>query len=213
MRLRARLRGLYAITPEGLETGALITVVRAALEGGAAAVQYRSKSADAQLRRGQASALLALTRKHSVPLIVNDDIELAAEIDADGVHIGQDDGDVAAARRRLPGKLIGASCYANLLRACDAVAAGADYVAFGSVFPSPTKPQAPRAPLSLFHEARALGVPLIAIGGITLRNASGPVDAGADCIAVISDLFGAPDVRRRAADFARLFSALPAISP
>jgi thiamine-phosphate pyrophosphorylase len=207
------LRGLYAVTPERLDTDALIAAVRAALEGGAAALQYRNKSMSAELRREQACALLALARRKRVPLIVNDDVALAEQIDADGAHGGEDDAAVPAARRRLPGKLLGVSCYASLPRACDAVAAGADYVAFGSVFPSPTKPQAPLAPLGLFQEARALDVPLVAIGGITLGNAPELVHAGADCIAVISDLFGAPDVRRRAAEFARLFSTSPAFSP
>ena len=208
-----KLRGLYAITPEALGTEALIAAVSAALDGGAAVLQYRNKQADAATRREQAGALLALARKSGVPLIVNDDVELAERIDADGVHVGRDDGAVAAVRRKLPGKLLGVSCYASVELARAAVAAGADYVAFGSVFPSPTKPQAVRAPLSLFREARALGVPLVAIGGITTGNAHQLVDAGADCIAVISDLFGAPDVRARAAEFARLFAISPAISP
>lgn len=208
-----KLHGLYAITPDGLETEALIAAVRAALEGGAAVVQYRSKSTDAALRREQSGALLALARTRRVPLIVNDDVELAAQIDADGVHVGEDDARVAVARHRLPGKLVGASCYSSLLRACDTVAAGADYVAFGSVFPSLTKPQATRASLGVFREARALGVPLVAIGGITIENAPELVRAGADCLAVISDLFGAPDVRERAAEFAQLFATSPAISP
>ena len=206
-------RGLYAITPEGLGSEALVAAVRAALAGGAIAVQYRNKSADAATRREQAIALLALARARGVPLIVNDEIELAAQIDADGVHLGRDDAELAAARRRLPGKLLGASCYASLERAREAVAAGADYVAFGSIFPSPTKPQAVRAPMSVFREARALGVPLVAIGGITTANAAALVRAGADCVAVISDLFDAPDVRTRAAEFALLFAASPVISP
>ena len=212
-----KLRGLYAITPEALGTDAgtdaLIAAVRAALDGGAAVLQYRNKQADAATRREQAGALLALARKRGVPLIVNDDVDLAESIDADGVHVGKRDAEVAAARRRLPGKLLGVSCYASLLRARDAVAAGADYVAFGSVYPSPTKPGAVRAPLNLFHEARGLEVPLVAIGGITIGNAPELVRAGADCIAVISDLFGAPDVRKRAAEFARMFASAPAFSP
>ena len=208
-----KLRGLYAITPEGLGTGALVAAVRCALDGGAAMLQYRNKMAGADLRREQALALLALTRKQHVPLIVNDDVELAASIDADGVHVGKDDGAVAAVRRKLPGKLLGVSSYASVDLAREAVAAGADYVAFGSVFPSATKPLAVRAPLSVFRQARALGVPLIAIGGITIENAAAVVDAGADCIAVISDLFGASDVRSRAAEFAHLFATSRAISP
>ena len=163
-------RGLYALTPDEPDTAALVAAVRAAVAGGAAAVQYRSKRADAALQRAQAAALAALCREARVPLIVNDDLELALEVDAAGVHLGRDDGDLAAARRRLlPGKLLGASCYDRLDRAARAVAAGADYVAFGSVFASPTKPAAVRAPLALFGEAkRRLGVPLVAIGGITL---------------------------------------------
>lgn len=207
------LRGLYAVTPEGLATDALVAAARSALEGGAAVLQYRDKSTDAGLRLEQAAALLALARTRGVPLIVNDDAGLAERIDADGVHVGRDDGALAAVRRRLPGKLLGVSCYASFELARAAVAAGADYVAFGSVFASPTKPQAVRAPLGLFREARALGVPLVAIGGITAANAHELVAAGADCIAVISDLFGAPDVRARAADFSRLFATAPATSP
>ena len=207
------LRGLYAITPQGLGTDELIAAVRAALEGGAAVVQFRDKSADAGMRRERAGALLALARTNRVPLIVNDDVDLAAQIDADGVHVGRDDGAVSAARRKLPGKLLGVSCYASVDLAREAVAAGADYVAFGSVYPSPTKPHAVRAPLGLFREARALGVPLVAIGGINTGNALELVRAGADCVAVISDLFGVPDVRARAAEFARLFATSPAISP
>ena len=203
-------RGLYAITPEELGADALLVRARAALEGGAAALQYRSKSPDAGARRDEARALLSMARAKRVPLLVNDDVELAASIDADGVHLGRDDAGLAAARRRLPGKLIGASCYASLDLARAAVAAGADYVAFGSVFASPTKPGAVRAPLGLFREARALGVPLIAIGGITASNAAQLRDAGADGVAVISDLFDAVDVRGRAAEFARLFAAVAA---
>lgn len=207
-----RLRGLYAITPEGLGTEVLVAAVRCVLDGGAAALQYRNKAAGAELRREQALALLALARKKDIPLIVNDDVELAASIDADGVHIGKDDGRVAAARQRLPGRLLGASCYESLERAREAVAAGADYVAFGSVFLSATKPQAMRAPLGLFRQARTLGVPLVAIGGITIGNAAAVVRAGADAIAVIADLFGAPDIRARAAEFARLYAISPVIS-
>jgi thiamine-phosphate pyrophosphorylase len=201
-------RGLYALTPDEPDTAALVAAVRAAVAGGAAAVQYRSKRADAALRRVQAAALAALCREARVPLIVNDDLELALEIDAAGVHLGRDDGDLAAARRRLlPGKLLGASCYDRLDRAARAVAAGADYVAFGSVFASPTKPAAVRAPLTLFGEAkRRLGVPLVAIGGITLENARAVVEAGADSLAVITALFEADDIAARARGFTALFA-------
>jgi thiamine-phosphate pyrophosphorylase len=194
-----KLRGLYAITPEG---GDLERRVRLALEGGVALLQYRRKTRDAV----EARAIVKLAREFRVPLIINDDVPLALELGADGVHLGRDDGDLAAARRRLGGKLLGASCYDNAALARSAVQAGADYVAFGSVFASPTKPAAVRAPLSLFKEARPLGVPLAAIGGITLENAPQLVAAGADLLAVISDLFDASDIRQRARDYGKLFA-------
>lgn len=199
------MRGLYAITPDVVSTEALLRMVEQALEGGIALIQYRNKLAGAELRREQASAVLRVTRAKRVPLVVNDDVALAAQIDADGAHVGRDDGDVAAARRQLPGKLLGASCYASLDAARSAIADGADHVAFGSVFASGTKPAATRAPLELFARARSLGVPLVAIGGITLENGPLVVSAGADCLAVIADLFGAPDIAGRAARYQSLF--------
>lgn len=199
-----RLRGLYAITPEDLARAATMARVVAAVSSGAlCALQFRRKQADAAQRRAEARGLQELCRRHGVPLIVNDDLELALEIGADGLHLGREDGDLAGARAQLPGRLLGASCYDQPGLARRAVAAGADYVAFGSVFPSATKPAAVRAPLSLF--SLPLGVPKVAIGGITLANAREVVAAGADCVAVITDLFEAPDVAQRARDFARLF--------
>jgi thiamine-phosphate pyrophosphorylase len=139
--------------------------------------------------------------------IVNDDVELALAVDADGVHVGRDDEGVAAARARLgPGRLVGASCYDQLGLARAAVAAGADYVAFGSFFPSPTKPNAARADVGLLRRARhELGVPLVAIGGITPENGAPLVAAGADMLAAIGAVFGASDPRAAAAAFAPLF--------
>lgn len=190
-----KLRGLYAITPEGVDPGK----VRLALEGGVALLQYRSKTRDL----AHARAVVGLGKAHGVPVIINDDIELALELDAAGAHLGRDDGDLGAARRRLSGRLLGASCYNDARLAHAAIAEGADYVAFGSVFASPTKPGAVRAPLSLFREAR--GVALCAIGGITLGNAPQLIAAGVDLLAVISDLFEAPDIRARAAAYGKLF--------
>ena len=205
-----RLRGLYAITPDDADTARLAARVRAALEGGDpggwAALQYRSKFASRALRREQARSLAALARAKGIPFIINDDLDLALEIEADGAHLGREDGDLAGARRRIPGKLLGASCYDSLERARAAVAAGADYVAFGSVFPSATKPGAVRAPLTLFREAAALGVPLVAIGGIGLENAAEVIRAGAHALAVLSGLFDAPDIAARARAFTRLFT-------
>jgi thiamine-phosphate pyrophosphorylase len=190
-----KLRGLYAITPERVDPAK----VRLALEGGIALLQYRNKQRD----RAHARAVVALAKAFSVPVIINDDIELALELDADGAHLGRDDGALGPARRRLNGRLLGASCYNDARLAKAAVAEGADYVAFGSVFASPTKPGAVRAPLSLFAES--LPVPLCAIGGITLANAPRLIGAGADLLAVISDVFDAPDIRARAADYGKLF--------
>jgi thiamine-phosphate pyrophosphorylase len=194
-----RLRGVYAVTPEDDD---LERKVRLALEGGIALLQYRSKRPD----RAQAAAVVRLAREFGVPVIINDDVELALEIGAAGAHLGREDGDLGRARARLGNRILGASCYNELGLARAAVAAGADYVAFGSVFASPTKPQAVRAPLTLFGEAKALGVPLAAIGGITLENAPQLIAAGADLLAVISDLFDAPDIRRRAQAYGKLFT-------
>jgi len=199
------VRGLYAITPDVSSTETLVRMVCLAIDGGAALLQYRNKLADQALRMEQCEALLRMARANRVPLIVNDDVALAAAIDADGVHIGRDDGRIAAARRALPGKLLGVSCYASLEAAETAVREGADHVAFGSVFASSTKPGAVRAPTELFLRARSLGVPLVAIGGITIDNAPGLISAGADCVAVITDLFGAPDIAERAIAYRKLF--------
>lgn len=193
-----KLRGLYAVTPEGVHPDK----VRLALEGGIALLQYRSKKPD----RSHAAAIVDLAKEHGVPVIINDDVALALELGAQGAHLGRDDGDLVSARERLKGRLLGASCYDDAGLARAAVEAGADYVAFGSVFASPTKPEAVRAPLTLFGEAKPLGVPLAAIGGITLDNAPRLIAAGADLLAVISDLFDAPDVRRRARDYGKLFT-------
>ena len=194
-----KLRGLYAVTPEG---GDVERKVRLALEGGIALLQYRSKTGNEM----QARAIVRLAREFGVPVIINDDVGTALELGADGAHLGRDDGDLSQARARLGGKLLGASCYGDPALARAAVKAGADYVAFGSVFPSPTKPMAVRAPLGLFQEGKALGVPLAAIGGITLDNAPQLIAAGADLLAVISDLFEAPDIRQRARDYGKLFA-------
>ena len=200
-----KLRGLYAITPDAVDTDALARKVEQALGAGIAALQYRSKLLAKEKRLAQARRLAELAQGYGVPFIVNDDVEIAAAVGANGAHLGKDDVDITAARQRLPGRLIGASCYDRIELARAAVAAGADYVAFGSVFASPTKPAAVRAPLTLFAEARSLGVPLAAIGGITLDNAPQLVAAGADLLAVISDLFEAHDVGARARRYASLF--------
>ncbi|MDQ1314180.1 MAG: thiamine-phosphate pyrophosphorylase [Pseudomonadota bacterium] len=203
--------GVYAITFETADTEKLLTQVEAALAGGIAAVQYRDKSGDVARRHEQASELVALCRRYGVPLIVNDDLRLADLCDADGVHLGRDDGSLREARIILGrDKLIGASCYQSLELAQAAQAAGADYVAFGSFFSSPTKPDAGQASLDLLRDAAPrIHVPLVAIGGITLVNAPQLLDAGADSLAVLSALFDAPDIRASARALNHLFESEP----
>jgi thiamine-phosphate pyrophosphorylase len=200
-------RGLYAITPDDPDTDRLAARVAAAIAGGAAMVQYRNKSAPATLARAQAARLSVLCRDAGVPLIVNDDVRLALDVDAAGAHLGGDDGDLAAARALLgPERLLGASCYDRPALAAAARRAGADHVAFGSVFASATKPAAVRAPLALFGDAAArAGLPAVAIGGITVENAAEAIAAGAHAVAVITDLFDAADIAARAATYRRLF--------
>jgi thiamine-phosphate pyrophosphorylase len=198
--------GLYAITPECADTARLLGMVEAALKGGVAAVQYREKSGDVGLRHEQASELLPLCRQYNVPLIINDDLRLADLTDADGVHLGREDASLREARLILgPEKIIGVSCYQSLEQALQAQKMGADYVAFGSFFPSPTKPGAERAALQLLREAGMLSVPVVAIGGITAENAAAVIEAGADAIALISALFDAPDIEAAARELNCLF--------
>ena len=159
--------GLYLVTPDIADADALAAAVAAVLPARPALVQYRNKLADARQRREQAERLLALCRGAGVPLVINDDLPLALAIGADGVHLGRDDGDPAAARRALGrGRILGVSCYNEWARAEAGAAAGVDYLAFGAVYPSPTKPHAPRAGLELLARAKAgFGLPVAAIGG------------------------------------------------
>lgn len=204
------VHGLYAVTPDIDDTARLVALVAEAVAGGARLVQYRNKTARPELRLEQASALLSTCRAGDALLIVNDDTDLAVRIGAEGLHLGRDDGDIAAARARLPGALIGASCYRDVGNAVRAKALGADYVAFGSFFASPTKPSAVRSPLTILGEAkRTVGLPIVAIGGITVENTPRLIAAGVDAVAVITALFGAPSVRRAAEEFTALFSRLP----
>lgn len=206
--MKREIAGLYAVTPDVADVPDLIATAGAALSGGARLLQYRNKSAASALRLSQAQSLLALCRRSRVPLIVNDHLDLALAVGADGVHLGVEDGSLATARARLgPARILGASCYGRLELALEAERLGADYVAFGSFFPSGVKPGAVRAPLTLLRDAkRRLSVPVVAIGGITLENAPQVIAAGADSVAVISALFGADDVRAAARRFSELFA-------
>lgn len=208
-----RLVGLYAITPDRSDAGArsgepLPDLVARAIQGGARIIQYRDKGRDPGRRRVEAAGFLAQCRAAGIPLIINDDLELAAAVGADGVHLGHDDPDPASARERLgPNALVGVSCYDRLELALAAERAGASYLAFGSFFPSPTKPNAARPAPGLLTEARrTLKRPLVAIGGITPQNAGALIAAGADMVAVITGIFAAPDVTAAAQAYSRLFS-------
>ncbi|HEY2395927.1 MAG TPA: thiamine phosphate synthase [Rudaea sp.] len=197
--------GLYAIT-DGPRAD-LIAAAEAALRGGAAVLQYRDKTADAGRRAGEAAALAELCRRHGVPFIVNDDLELAAASGAAGVHLGESDVSVAQARAYLGADaIIGVSCYVSIERARAATAAGASYLAFGVFFPSPTKPHAARANIELLHDARPLGLPLAAIGGITPGNARVLINAGADFVAAVSGVFGGADPAAAAHEYTKCFS-------
>ncbi|OGS96886.1 MAG: thiamine-phosphate diphosphorylase [Gallionellales bacterium RIFCSPLOWO2_02_FULL_57_47] len=208
--LNARINlicGLYAITPDEADTAELLRKVRLALLGGARVIQYRNKAAEAALRLFQAEALRELTREFDVPLIVNDDATLAQQVDADGVHLGGEDGSVSTTRALLgSGRLIGVSCYNRLALAHEAVLQGADYVAFGSFFTSTVKPDAVVATPDLLRQARReLAVPLVAIGGITAQNGVQLLESGANALAVISAVFSAPDIEGAAREFSNLY--------
>jgi len=169
-------------------------------------VQYRAKHLAPRERLRQAQTLLDLCRERDIPFIVNDDLELAVCLAADGVHLGRDDGDPREARLRMPQAILGVSCYDDPARAAAAADAGADYAGIGSVFASSTKPHAVRSGLGALAEARRLaGIPIAAIGGITAANAAQAVAAGADMLAVISALFDAPDVTAAARALSRPF--------
>ena len=200
-------RGLYLVTPDQINTEALLSVTRAALQGGATVLQYRNKIASPTLRLTQAQALRRLTREFGAALFINDEPGLALAVEADGVHVGRDDGDLAAVREATEGRLlIGVSCYDDFARARDMAAMGADYIAFGAMFASPTKPEAESAPLSLVSRAKTeLDVPVACIGGITADNAAPLVAAGADWLAVISDIYQAADPQARALRFSALY--------
>lgn len=197
--------GLYAITPDLADPAVLLPKIERALEGGIDALQFRVKrgSPDDPLRTVQALRDLAVEVKRRcdvwrVPLIVNDDVELACDIDARGVHVGRDDGDPRSIRQRIgPSRWLGVSCYNDFERA-QALAAWADHVGFGSVFASLTKPAAVRAPLGLFERARMAGLHAVGIGGIDRSNAASVIDAGARAVAVIHDLFFDPDPKQAA---------------
>jgi thiamine-phosphate pyrophosphorylase len=205
---RPKLAGVYALTPDLPDTAALSARTDLALAGGASAIQYRNKTASAELKLQQAVALRALCSARGAIFIVNDDVELARAVGADGVHLGRDDASVVAARARLgPAAIVGVSCYDEIERAQSAIAAGGDYVAFGSFYPSLVKPNAVRPSPRLIAESKARwpAISVVAIGGITTANAAPLIAAGADAVAVISALYDAPDVLLAARELVACF--------
>lgn len=208
------MKGLYAITDDS--TGnLLLEKVEQALLGGAAIVQYRDKTTDSARREQEARALRALCHEHNALFIINDDVALAKTVQADGVHVGREDSALTVARAALGNTaIIGVSCYNQLELALTAAQHGADYIAFGSFFPSPTKPNAPRATLELLHQAhQQLTLPICAIGGITLENAPDLLVNGADMLAVITDVFNNPAIEHQAARYQALIRGyIPALA-
>ncbi len=201
------MKGLYLVTPDWDDTHKLLNVSEAGLRGGAALLQYRHKTASAQLRREQAAQLQALCRRYGRPFIINDFVELCIELDADGIHVGGTDTSVAEVRAAVgPSKIVGASCYGNLQLARDAHAAGASYVAFGGFYPSRVKKYEVSTPPEIVAQAKAeIPVPNVVIGGMTHENAKPLVAHGTDMVAAISSVYMVDDPEAAARAFADLF--------
>ena len=205
-----KFSGIYAITDDALlSANQLLHKVELALDGGIALLQYRSKTTGTESKQRIARELAQLCANYQVPLLINDDPQLALQAGAQGVHLGQSDGDIASARKLLgQDAIIGVTCHASLEKALRAEAAGANYVAFGRFYPSQTKPEAPAAELALLREAKQkLSLPIVAIGGINPENGAATIAAGADMLAVIHSLFGEEDVSANADRLVSLFRA------
>lgn len=206
-----RLRGLYAIAdPAVIGAADFSAAVEAALAGGAVAVQYRDKLARADERAQRARDVVQACHRAGALAIINDTPSLAASVGADGVHLGADDPEPEAVREQLgTGAIVGVSCYDQLARAQAAQAAGADYIAFGRMFPSATKPGGPHPDAELLGRARAqTGLAVCAIGGITVERAPALVRAGADLLAVCGDLFAREDIAAQARAYASIFGPM-----
>jgi len=201
------IKGLYAITPDSADLNTLIQKTKSAIEGGAFMVQYRSKIQDRDVKMQQCAAILRLCREYEIPCIVNDDVDMCRILEADGVHLGEKDDNIAEVRHILgEDAIIGSSCYDQLDRAKSAQKEGASYVAFGAMFPTSTKPNAPRASLALLKEAkREIQIPIVAIGGITVNNAHDVIKTGIDAIAMINSLYEAKSIKETAETFAKMF--------
>ncbi|HEB55704.1 MAG TPA: thiamine phosphate synthase [Gammaproteobacteria bacterium] len=201
------LHGLYVITDRHLMGDDLMSKAEQAIAGGARLLQYRDKSSDTKRQEREAIALALCCKQHKVNFIINDDPALALKAGADGVHLGQNDGDISTIRQSLGrNKIIGVTCHSSLKKALVAEQAGADYVAFGRFFPSQTKPEAPAAEIDILLQARdQLSIPIVAIGGITHKNGAELIASGADMLAVIHGIFGTGDVRAATRQYVELF--------
>lgn len=202
------MKGLYIVTPDWDDTEKLVAATEAALKGGVTLVQYRHKTASPELRKEQASALLALCRQYDRPFIVNDFVELALELDADGIHVGGTDAPVAQVRAEIgPDKILGASCYGSMELAHKAHEAGASYVAFGGFYPSRVKKYEVTTPVDIITRAKQqLPVPVVVIGGMTQENSVPLIEAGTDMVAAISSVYMTDDPQAAARGFAQLFA-------
>ncbi|EJN00914.1 thiamine phosphate synthase [Herbaspirillum sp. YR522] len=201
------LRGLYIVTPDWDDTQQLIDATELALGAGAALVQYRHKSASPARRLEQAAALLAACRRHGVPLVINDHVDLCLALEADGIHVGGTDASIAEVRRLVgPDRIVGASCYGTLALAHAAWNDGASYVAFGGFYPSRVKQYDFRTePAIIAQSKREVPLPVVVIGGITLENAPPLVAQGADMVAVISSVYLVPEGERKTRELAALY--------
>ncbi len=201
------IRGLYAITPDMADLNTLIQKTQSAIEGGVFMVQYRSKIHDHDVKMQQCAAILRLCREYEIPCIVNDDVDMCRSLEADGVHLGEKDDNIAEVRRILgEDAIIGSSCYDQLERAKQAQKEGASYVAFGAMYPTSTKPNAPRASLALLREAKSqIQIPIVAIGGITVNNAHDVIETGVDAIAVINSLYESHSIKETAETLSQMF--------
>ena len=200
MRLQQNLHGLYIITDAKLCANAIVNKVEQAILGGAQVIQYRNKTATKEIQRTEALVLQSLCKKYQRCFLINDNIELAMEVNADGVHLGQTDSSLTDARKQLgDNKIIGITCHSDITSATAAEKNSADYVAFGRFYPSQTKPTAPPATLEVLQQAQSeLNIPIVAIGGINNDNASALIQAGANMIAVIHAIFSAQDIKQTA---------------
>ncbi len=205
--MKTMLKGLYLVTPDWDDTGKLVAVSEAGLKGGAALLQYRHKTASPALRREQATALLALCRRHGKPFVINDYPELCIELDADGIHVGGTDATVAEVRRQVgPQRIVGSSCYGSLELAQAAQATGASYVAFGGFYPSRVKKYPVTTSPGIIAQSKSeIALPSVVIGGMTQENAVPLIAAGADMVAAISSVYLAADPEAAARGFTRLF--------